>query len=132
MSEQAADRPRILVIDDEPFFLELISQALSEQFQVSLAKNGKQGLARAQGAGRPDLILLDIVMPEMDGYETCRQLKKNISTREIPIIFLTSKLDEENELKAFQLGAVDYITKPLNISTLLTCVRTQLAQTQKI
>ncbi|MCK4710033.1 MAG: response regulator [Gammaproteobacteria bacterium] len=107
MSEQAADRPRILVIDDEPFFLELISQALSEQFQVSLAKNGKQGLARAQGAGRPDLILLDIVMPEMDGYETCRQLKENNSTREIPVIFLTGQLDEENELKAFQLGTVD-------------------------
>ena len=107
MSEQAADRPRILVIDDEPFFLELISQALSEQFQVSLAKNGKQGLARAQGAGRPDLILLDIVMPEMDGYETCRQLKENNSTPEIPVIFLTGQLDEENELKAFQLGTVD-------------------------
>lgn len=131
MSNIAYSKPRILIIDDEPFFLQLLTQALSEKFQVSLAKNGRQGLARAQGEGKPDLILLDVMMPDMDGYETCQALKDNIFTREIPVIFLTAKHDIEDELRGFNLGAVDYITKPISIPILLIRVQTQLALSQQ-
>ncbi len=117
---------RILVIDDEPFFLELLSNALTPHFQVSLAKTGEQGVKLAQGAGRPDLILLDVLMPEMDGYETCRRLKSNPATSEIPVIFLTAKQQTEDELKGFQAGALDYITKPISIPVLLARLKTQL------
>ncbi len=131
MNEQITNRPRILVIDDEPFFLNLLSQSLSQDFQVSLAKNGLQGLSRTLGAGRPDLILLDVVMPEMDGYETCRRLKENAATHDIPVIFLTAKHDVEDELQGFQLGAVDYIAKPISVPILLTRIKTQLALAQQ-
>ena len=67
MTDSNTNKPRILVIDDEPFFLQLLTEALSEKFQISLAKNGRQGLTRAEGEAKPDLILLDVVMPEMDG-----------------------------------------------------------------
>ncbi|MBT3206183.1 MAG: response regulator [Gammaproteobacteria bacterium] len=131
MTDSNTNKPRILVIDDEPFFLQLLTEALSEKFQISLAKNGRQGLTRAEGEAKPDLILLDVVMPEMDGYETCKALKENIYTREIPVIFLTAKRDVEDELKGFNLGAVDYITKPISIPILLTRVQTQLALSQQ-
>lgn len=131
MTDQHIQRSRILVIDDEPFFLDLLSDSLSQQYQVSLAKSGKQGLQRAQGAGRPDLILLDVVMPEMDGYQTCQQLKDEASTQDIPVIFLTAQRNLEDELKGFELGAVDYITKPISLPLLLTRINNQLALSQQ-
>jgi putative two-component system response regulator len=129
--EQAGIKPRLLIIDDEPFFLDLLSEALSPHFNISLAKNARQGLKLAQGEARPDLILLDIIMPLMDGYTACEQLKQNPLTRDIPVIFLTGKHDTEDELKGFNLGAVDYIIKPISIPILLTRVRTQLALSQQ-
>lgn len=131
MPEQQEQLSRILVIDDEPFFLNLITELLSDQYHVSLAKNGLQGLKRAQGETQPDLILLDIMMPELDGYDTCYELKKNITTQNIPIIFLTAKQDAEDELKGFNLGAIDYITKPISPPVLLSRVKTQLAVSQQ-
>ncbi len=126
MNTENNTHTRILVIDDEPFFLGLLSDALTPHFQVSLAKNGESGIKLAQGASPPDLILLDILMPNMDGYETCRRLKQNPLTSEIPVIFLTAKQEIEDELKGFQLGALDYITKPISIPLLLARVKTQL------
>jgi putative two-component system response regulator len=126
MNTENSSSTRILIIDDEPFFLELLSNALTPHFQVSLAKTGKQGIKLAQGPSPPDLILLDILMPDMDGYETCRQLKSNPTTCEIPVIFLTAKQQTEDELKGFRAGALDYITKPISIPVLLARVSTQL------
>lgn len=131
MNYENNQNTRILVIDDEPFFLELLSNALTPHFQVSLAKNGEQGIKLAQGAGRPDLILLDILMPEMDGYETCQRLKSNPATSEIPVIFLTAKQQMEDELKGFQAGALDYITKPISIPVLLARLKTQLTASEQ-
>ena len=131
MSEQHNAKPRILVIDDEPFFLQLLSESLSSYFHISLAKNGQQGLKRAQGEGKPDLILLDVVMPEMDGYETCKAFKENIYTRDIPVIFLTAKHDVDDELRGFNLGASDYIAKPISVPILLARVQTQLSISQQ-
>jgi len=131
MTDVKHDKARILIIDDEPFFLKLLTQSLSEFFHISLAKNGQQGLTRAQGSARPDLILLDVMMPDMDGYDTCLALKNNSVSREIPVIFLTAKHDQKDELKGFKMGAVDYITKPISIPILLTRIRTQLTVSQQ-
>lgn len=122
---------RILVIDDENFFLDLLAETLSGDYQVSLAKNAVAGLARANGRARPDLILLDISMPGMDGYQTIVELKKNPLTRDIPVIFLTARQRPEDELRGFELGAADYITKPISLPVLHARVRTQLAISRK-
>ncbi len=121
------DKPRILIVDDEKFYLSLLSDALSSDYRLAVAKNGEQALARAASEKRPSLILLDVVMPDMDGYETCRRLKENVLTREIPVIFLTSRNDEADELAGFELGAVDYITKPISISLLKIRVKSHLS-----
>lgn len=126
MNTESNPQARILIIDDEPFFLELLSNALTPHYQVSLAKSGQQGLKLVHGVAPPDLILLDITMPEMDGYETCRRLKSNPESCEIPVIFLTAKHQTEDELKGFRAGALDYITKPISIPVLLARVSTQL------
>jgi putative two-component system response regulator len=120
-------KPHILVVDDEPFYLELLVNYLSEDYTVSVAKNGKQALRRVQNIGLPNLILLDVLMPEMDGYETCKRLKENPLTAEIPVIFLTAKSDVTDEVKGFKLGAVDYITKPISIPILQSRAKSQLA-----
>ena len=122
---------RILVIDDENFFLNLLAETLSGDYQVSLAKNALAGLARANGRARPDLILLDISMPGMDGYQTIVELKKNPLTQDIPVIFLTARQRPEDELRGFELGAADYITKPISLPVLHARVRTQLAISRK-
>jgi putative two-component system response regulator len=124
-------KPRILVVDDEPFYLELLTDALSAHYTISVAKNGAQALRRTQGGARPDLILLDVMMPEMDGYEACKHLKTNPLTEEIPVIFLTAMNEETNEVKGFELGAVDYITKPISLPILHSRVQTQLALSEQ-
>ena len=130
-TDMQPQKPRLLIIDDEPFFLDLLAEALSPHFHISLAKSAQQGLKLALSEARPDLILLDVVMPQMDGYSACEQLKKNPLSADIPVIFLTARRDIEDELRGFNLGAVDYITKPISIPILLTRVRTQLALSQQ-
>jgi putative two-component system response regulator len=120
-------KPHILVVDDETFYLELLIRALSEDYTVSVAKNGKQALRLVQSGDPPNLIMLDVVMPEMDGYETCKKLKEKPLTAEIPVIFLTAKRDVTDEVKGFELGAVDYITKPISIPILHSRAKSQLA-----
>lgn len=116
----------ILVVDDTPDNLTMISSLLRDFYRVKVAVNGKKALQIAFSDEPPDLILLDIMMPEMDGYETCRQLKNDSETRDIPVIFLTAKTEIEDEVKGFDLGAADYITKPVSPPILLARVRTHL------
>ncbi len=123
----ASAKATVLVIDDSPDSLTLLSGLLKETYRVKVATHGNTGLKVALSAQPPDLILLDIMMPDVDGYEVCRQLKANPATQAIPVIFLTAKSDAEDEQKGLALGAVDYITKPISPSILLARVATQLA-----
>lgn len=125
--QQAIEKPTILVVDDTPDNITLLCSLLGEQYRNKVATNGVKALKIARSDPRPDLILLDIMMPEMDGYEVCRQLKADPLTEHIPIIFLTAKTQEGDETKGFELGAVDYITKPIVPPILMARVHTHLA-----
>ncbi len=117
----------ILVVDDAPVNLRILSQVLSEQgYHVRVAPDGARALEIARTAPL-DLILLDIIMPEMDGYEVCQQLKADINTHDIPIIFLTALDQLDNKVKGFEVGGVDYITKPFQFPEVLARVQTHLA-----
>lgn len=115
----------ILVIDDTPANLSLLNQLLGEHYRVKLANTGLKGLKLASVA-LPDLILLDVMMPGMDGYEVCRHLKADPVTASIPVIFLTAKTETADEELGFELGAVDFIHKPIAPSIVLARVRTHL------
>ncbi|BAZ13014.1 response regulator receiver sensor signal transduction histidine kinase [Calothrix sp. NIES-4071] len=116
----------ILIVDDNPANLSVLSDALDEEgFEIWVAKSGKVALERVQYA-LPDLILLDIMMPEIDGYETCRQLKVNSQTQDIPVIFMTALSDTVNKVEGFQVGAVDYITKPFQQEEVISRVKLHL------
>jgi PAS domain S-box-containing protein len=119
--------PLVLVVDDTPEILTLIHALLRSSYKVKSAANGSKGLQIARSEPAPELILLDIMMPGMDGYEVCTQLKEDPKTRDIPVIFLTSKSDIENEERGFALGAVDYITKPIGPSVLLARAKAHIA-----
>lgn len=115
-------RQRILIIDDIPANLRLMSELLKDQYRVSIALNGEEGLRLASSVyEKPSLILLDIMMPGMDGYEVCRRLKNDAATSKIPVLFVTARDERDDEAHGFALGAVDYITKP--ISPLVLCAR---------
>ncbi len=115
----------ILVVDDTPLNLEVLSEILKDDYNIKLAKNGKIALKIAEKF-QPDLILLDIMMPEMDGYEVCMKLKQNPVLKGIPVIFVTAKDQETDEAKGFELGAVDYITKPVSPVLVRARVHTHL------
>ena len=123
----APDKKLVLIVDDTPTNVAVVSGVLKDSFRTKVATNGEKALAIATGAEKPDLILLDVMMPGMDGYEVCRRLKDNPATRDIPIIFLTAKTEEVDEEKGFDVGAVDYIHKPFSGPIVLARVRTQLA-----
>jgi len=116
----------LLVVDDTPANLTLMSDLLKENYKVKVATGGARALEIARSANPPDLILLDIMMPEMDGYAVCKELKKDPKTWGIPIIFLTAKAEPEDEGKGLELGACDYITKPISPSVVLARIQTQL------
>jgi sigma-B regulation protein RsbU (phosphoserine phosphatase) len=116
----------ILIVDDTPINIGVISGALKDTYTTKVATNGEKALAIASAVEKPDLILLDVMMPEMDGYEVCRRLKANPETREIPIIFLTGQTQAEDETKGFEVGAVDYIHKPFSNAVVKARVRTHL------
>ncbi len=119
-------KPTILVVDDTPDNLVLMSGLLKDDYVVKVANHGEKALRIAGADCPPDLILLDVMMPEMDGYEVCRRLKMDGKTREIPVIFLTARSEVEDETLGFSLGAVDYITKPISPPVVLARVRTHL------
>ncbi len=122
----SAEKATILVVDDTPDNLMLISTLLKKFYKVKVANSGEKALKIVESEFPPDLILLDIMMPEMDGYEVCKRLKANDKTKDIPVIFLTSKSDANHETKGFELGAVDYITKPITLQVVLARVKTHL------
>lgn len=116
----------ILIVDDTLKNLQLLGNVLrKENYKICIATNGLQAIALAM-ENQPDLILLDVMMPELDGFETCKKLKQLEKTREIPIIFLTAKNEMEDIIKGFQVGAVDYILKPFNIFELKARVKTHV------
>src|SRR5580692_4499594 len=104
----------ILVVDDTPLNIGVISGALKDSYKTKVATNGEKALALANAEEKPDLILLDVMMPGMDGYEVCRRLKADSATREIPVIFLTGQTAAEDETRGFEVGAVDYVHKPFS------------------
>ena len=125
MSE-TTQNTRILIVDDTLQNIQVLGTVLREQgYQLNVAQNGRQALDMAQKV-LPDLILLDVMMPEMDGHETCEHLKADPATAEIPVIFLTAKVETDDIVKGFELGAVDYVTKPFNATELLRRVQTHL------
>jgi len=118
---------RILVVDDTPANLQSLAAVLKDQgYAISVATNGRQALEVVPKV-RPALILLDVMMPEMDGFEACQRLKASPEWRDIPIIFLTAKTEAADIIKGFELGAVDYVAKPFNTHELLARVGTHLA-----
>ena len=119
-------KPTVLVVDDTPDNLTLMSALLKELYKVKVANSGERALKIVQGEVLPDIILLDIMMPEMDGYEVCRRLKADVRTKEVPVLFLTAKSEVEDETKGFEYGAVDYITKPISPPIVLARVKAQL------
>ncbi len=122
----AGVRPTLLVVDDTPANLQLLTDLLSEYYQVRVAASGARALTICQSGSRPDMILLDVIMPGLDGYEVCRQLKAAPATADIPIIFLTARTDAQDEQMGLSLGAVDYISKPISPAILLARVKTHL------
>ncbi|MEN8166951.1 MAG: two-component system response regulator [Pseudomonadota bacterium] len=123
-------KPCILVVDDEGFYLDMLVDLLQVEYRVTVAKDGEQALIRSLTAPVSDLILLDVLMSGMDGYEVCRRLKANERTAGIPVIFLTVKNEVDDQIRGFDMGAVDYITKPISPPIVLSRVKTHLALTQ--
>jgi chemotaxis protein methyltransferase CheR len=121
------ERATILVVDDTPENLTLISSLLKDDYKVKVANGGEKALKIARSESPPNLVLLDIMMPGMDGYEVCRRLKLDEMTMNIPVIFLTAKSEVEDEKKGLELGAVDYITKPISPPIVKARVKNHLA-----
>jgi len=117
----------VLVVDDEPANIDLLVNILKGGYVVKAATRGDKALEIARSGRPPDLILLDITMPGMDGYEVCRLLKDDFTTRHIPVIFVTARIGADDEIHGFDLGAVDYISKPISPPIVLARVRAQLA-----
>jgi len=119
-------KPKVLIVDDTPENIQVLMETLKDQYTIVAAINGEKALKMAMAEPRPDLILLDIMMPGMDGYEVCRRLKAEEQVLDIPIIFVTAKTEVEDETLGFELGAVDYITKPFSIPVVKARVKAHL------
>jgi len=117
---------KVLIVDDEKINLDVLIGLLKPYYRTVAAKSGEQAFKRLEIPPLPDLILMDIMMPGLDGYEVCRKLKEKNTTRDIPVIFITGKNDEQDEAKGFQAGAVDYITKPFSPLIALARVKTHI------
>lgn len=124
-------KSKILIVDDERPNIHVLNAILQDECDISVALNGKQALKQAVGKKKPDLILLDIQMPDMDGFEVCRRLTANPETQDIPIIFITAISNEKDEAQGFAIGAVDYITKPFGPAVVLARIRAHLELKRK-
>ena len=121
------DKQTVLIVDDTADNLQLMNELLKGQYKTRIANNGERALRAAVQEPKPDIILLDIMMPGMDGYEVCRRLKADDATGDIPVIFLTAKTQVEDEQMGFDVGCVDYITKPISPPIVMARVKTHLA-----
>ncbi|HYD97029.1 MAG TPA: response regulator [Noviherbaspirillum sp.] len=130
-ANRAPGKPTILLVDDTPDNIALLSALLKERYRVKVATSGAKALQIASASPPPDLILLDVVMPEMDGHEACRRLKAAPHTAAIPVIFLTSRASEEDMQLGRALGAADYITKPISPPAVLERVAAQLGHARR-
>ncbi|MGA7223922.1 MAG: response regulator, partial [Candidatus Acidiferrales bacterium] len=122
----AAKKKLILVVDDAPINLQVVSSILKAEFKIRIATSGAKALDLVKAKPRPDLILLDVSMPEMDGYEVCGILKATPEIKDIPVIFLTGMTEAEDEARGFAVGAVDYIHKPFSPAVVKARVHTHL------
>ena len=112
----------VLVVDDTPANIQLLAELLKEKYKIKAATSGEKALLIAAKIPQPDLVLLDVMMPEMDGYEVCRLLKENSATSHIPVVFVTGHASAEDRQRGLALGAVDYLSKPVAPDTLLNMV----------
>lgn len=119
-------RQTILIVDDVPINVQILADALRADYKIKVANNGLSALEIAQREPHPDLILLDVMMPEMDGLDVCRRLKQIPTTKNIPVIFVTAKTEESDEEHGLNIGAVDYITKPFSIAITKARIRNHL------
>jgi len=127
MTDRAAtDLPRILVVDDQPTNIQTLYQVLKGEYDVAMATDGLQAIALCQRRP-PDLVLLDVVMPGIDGFEVCKRLKADSATRDVPVIFVTARDSTEDETQGLEVGAVDFITKPVNPPVVRARVRTHIS-----
>lgn len=130
-----SEKPSVLIVDDIPENIDILRGILKQNYKLKIATDGTNALKIAKRKQKPDIILLDIMMPGMDGYEVCEKLKQDPATQTIPVIFITAKTTSEDEQRGFELGAVDYIVKPFHSVIVETRVRAQLsisAETKKL
>ncbi len=120
------EKPTVLIVDDMTTNLLILSDLLKDEYQIKIAKNGQKALDIVHSSDEVDIILLDIMMPDIDGYEVCRQLKSNPKTKKLPIIIVTAKDNDEDEEYGLNLGAIDYITKPFNKAIVRLRIRNHL------
>ncbi len=120
-------KPTVLVVDDTPDNIAVLMSVLKDDYRVKAALDGETALGITTSSEKPDIILLDIMMPNMDGYEVCKRLKSDPTTTKIPVIFVTSKSEVEDEERGFELGAIDYITKPISPPLVKARVKTHLS-----
>jgi len=118
-------KPLLLLVDDMPQNLQVLTSHLGRDYDLAITTQGRQTLDMAL-AHPPDLILLDVMMPDLDGFEVCKALKANVKTATIPVIFLTARVDVDSVVKGFELGAVDYVTKPFRAAELRARVKTHV------
>ena len=122
-----AEQPRILVVDDEPSIVKMVGKRLEvEGFQVSVAVDGQEGLAKAQSE-QPDLIILDLMLPKLNGYEVCTMLKQDVRYQKIPILLFTAKTQDKDEQLGMECGANAYVRKPFRVPELLETIRKLIA-----
>ncbi|WP_031479215.1 response regulator [Maridesulfovibrio frigidus] len=122
-----SEKMRVLIVDDEPNNITVLSELLMDEYELAIAMNGQDAIDIAREEPKPDLILLDIMMPGMDGYDVCKTLKADKDTASIPVIFVTAMGEIEDETKGFSVGAVDYITKPISPPVVKARVATHVA-----
>ena len=127
----SAERPTILIVDDTPANLALLVEVLKSDYRTKVAINGEKALELAISDAPPDLILLDIMMPGLNGYQVCQRLKANPATQNIPVIFITAMSEVENETRGLELGGVDYVTKPISPAIVKARVKTHLAVSEQ-
>lgn len=121
-----AGRPTVLVVDDTPSNIQVLAEALRTEYRVRVANSGRMALEIIATKGLPDIVLLDVMMPDMDGYEVCRRLKNDSLTKDVPVIFITAKTGAQDEEQGLRLGAVDYVTKPFHLPIVLARVRNHI------